>query len=117
MVGRNDRENETLCFRMAKGNDFWFHAHGTPGSHLIVRMERRQEIPYQTLLDAATLALHFSQLKKAGKGEVIYSYKKYVRKIKNGKPGMVTCSREKTLFISVEPERLARLLQSTREDA
>lgn len=74
VVGRNARENEEITFRIARGNDLWFHARGVPGSHLVVRMERGKEIPYQTLLDAATLALHFSDARKAGKGDVVYTH-------------------------------------------
>jgi len=115
MVGRNALENDNLSFRLARGNDLWFHARGVPGSHLIVRMERRKEIPYQTLLDAATLALHFSRYKKAGKGEVLYTYRKYIRKPKKGKPGAVICSQEKTLYIEMDATRLKRILENRLE--
>ncbi len=115
MVGRNALENDNLSFRLARGNDLWFHARGVPGSHLIVRMERRKEIPYQTLLDAATLALHFSRYKKAGKGEVLYTYRKYLRKPKKGKPGSVICSQEKTLYIEMDAARLKGILQNRLE--
>ena len=117
MVGRNALENDNLSFRLARGNDLWFHVRGAPGSHLIVRMERRKEIPYQTLLDAATLALHFSRYKKAGKGEVLYTYRKYIRKPKKGKPGAVICSQEKTLYIEMDASRLKRILQNRLETA
>lgn len=113
IVGRNHRENEEITFRMARGNDLWFHARGVPGSHLIVRMERGKEIPYQTLLDAATLALHFSDGKKAGKGDVVYTPRKYVQKPKGAKPGAVLVSQEKNIYIEIEPKRLERLFAST----
>ncbi len=113
IVGRNHRENEEVTFRIAKGNDLWFHARGVPGSHLIVRMERGKEIPYQTLLDAATLALHFSDARKAGKGDVVYTQRKYVQKPKGAKPGAVLVSQERNLYIEIEPKRLERLFAST----
>jgi predicted ribosome quality control (RQC) complex YloA/Tae2 family protein len=112
IVGRNGRENEEITFRIARGNDLWFHARGVPGSHLVVRMERRKEIPYQTLLDAATLSLHFSDGRKAGKGDVVYTFRKYVQKSKGGKPGAVILSQEKNIYIEIEPERLERLFQN-----
>ena len=112
LVGRNDRENDEVTFRSARGNDLWFHARGMPGSHVVVRMERRQEIPYQTLLDAATLALHFSDGRKTGKGDVLYTFKKYVQKPKGEKPGKVICSQDKNLYIELKRDRLERLLQS-----
>jgi predicted ribosome quality control (RQC) complex YloA/Tae2 family protein len=113
IVGRNHRENEEITFRTARGNDLWFHARGVPGSHLIVRMERGKEIPYQTLLDAATLALHFSDARKGGKGDVIYTYRKYIQKPKGAKPGAVLVAQEKNIYIEIEPKRLERLLAST----
>ncbi len=113
IVGRNHRENEEITFRIARGNDLWFHARGVPGSHLIVRMERGKEIPYQTLLDAATLALHFSDARKEGKGDVVYTYRKYIQKPKRAKPGAVLVSQEKNIYIEIESKRLERLLAST----
>lgn len=112
IVGRNDRENEALTFRLARGNDLWFHARGIPGSHLIVRMERRREIPYQTLLDAATLALYFSKGRKAGKGDVLYTFKKYIQRPKNQKAGSVLTSQDQNIYIEIEPARLDRILQN-----
>jgi predicted ribosome quality control (RQC) complex YloA/Tae2 family protein len=112
LVGRNDRENDEVTFRVARGNDLWFHARGIPGSHVVVRMERRQEIPYQTLLDAATLALYFSDGRKTGKGDVLYTFRKYVQKPKGEKPGKVLCSQDKNIYIEVEPARLDRLFQA-----
>ncbi|WDT76976.1 MAG: NFACT family protein [Candidatus Manganitrophus sp.] len=113
IVGRNHRENEEITFRTARGNDLWFHARGVPGSHLIVRMDRGKEIPYQTLLDAATLALHFSDGRKEGKGDVVYTFRKYIQKPKGAKPGAVLVSQEKNIYIEIEPKRLERLLAST----
>lgn len=113
IVGRNHRENEEITFRIARGNDLWFHARGVPGSHLIVRMERGKEIPYQTLLDAATLALHFSDARREGKGDVVYTYRKYIQRPKGAKPGAVLASQEKNIYIEIESKRLERLLAST----
>ena len=112
LVGRSDRENDEVTFRVARGNDLWFHARGIPGSHVVVRMERRQELPYQTLLDAATLALHFSDGRKTGKGDVLYTFRKYVQKPKGEKPGRVICTQDKNIYIEVEPARLERLMQN-----
>ena len=72
-----------------------------------------RSIPYQTLLDAATLALHFSDARKAGKGDVVYTQRKYVQKPKGAKPGAVLVSQERNLYIEIEPKRLERLFAST----
>jgi predicted ribosome quality control (RQC) complex YloA/Tae2 family protein len=108
-VGRNARENDELTFKLAKSDDLWLHAHGTPGCHVVVRLERGADIPPETLRDAATLALLYSDLKKSGKGEVIYTRRKYVRKAKGQAPGAVTVTQEKAIFVTLDRMRLARL--------
>ncbi len=108
-VGRNARENDELTFKLAKSDDLWLHAHGTPGCHVVVRLERGAEVQPETLRDAATLALLYSDLKKSGKGEVIYTRRKYVRKAKGQAPGAVTVTQEKSIFVTLDRTRLARL--------
>lgn len=108
-VGRNARENEALTFGEARPDDLWLHAHGTPGSHVVLRLDKGADPSYETLRDAATLALLYSDLKKSGKGEVIYARRKYVRKVKGKSPGTVTVTQEKTIFISLDRARLDRL--------
>lgn len=108
-VGRNARENEALTFGEARPDDLWLHAHGTPGSHVVLRLEKGADLSHETLRDAATLALLYSDLKKSGKGEVIYTRRKYVRKIKGKSPGTVTVTQEKTIFVSLDRARLDRL--------
>ncbi len=108
-VGRNARENDELTFKFAHSDDLWLHAHGTPGSHVVVRLEKGADPPHETIRDAATLALLYSDLKKSGKGEVIYTRRKWVRKAKGQPPGTVTVTQEKALFIQLDKARLDRM--------
>ena len=108
-VGRNARENEALTFGEARPDDLWLHAHGTPGSHVVLRLDKGVDPSHETLRDAATLALLYSDLKKSGKGEVIYTRRKYVRKVKSKSPGTVTVTQEKTIFVTLDRTRLERL--------
>jgi len=85
-VGRNARENEELTLKFARSDDLWLHARGTPGSHVVVRLEKGAVPPHETLRDAATLALLYSDLKKSGKGEVIYTQKKVGQKGQGASP-------------------------------
>ena len=115
-VGRNAGENEDLTFGEGRPDDLWLHARGTPGSHVLVRLEKGADPPYETLRDAATLALLYSDLKKSGKGEVIYTRRKHVRKVKSKSPGTVTVTNEKTLFVALDRPRLDRMKErSIRE--
>ena len=108
-VGRNARENEELTFGLAKSDDLWLHAHGTPGSHVVVRLEKGTDPPAETIRDAAVLALLYSDLKKSGKGEVIYTRRKYVRKVKGQPPGTVTVTQEKAVWVTLDKIRLEAL--------
>jgi predicted ribosome quality control (RQC) complex YloA/Tae2 family protein len=108
-VGRNARENEELTFRMAKSDDLWLHARGTPGSHVVVRLQKGTDPPPETLWDAATLALFYSDLKKSGKGEVIYTRRKWVKKAKGQAAGAVIVTQEKPLYVKLDTQRLAAL--------
>jgi predicted ribosome quality control (RQC) complex YloA/Tae2 family protein len=108
-VGRNARENDELTFGLAKSDDLWLHARGTPGSHVVVRLGKGTDPPPETLRDAATLALLYSDLKKSGKGEVIYTRRKWVKKAKGQAPGAVTVTQEKSLYLSLDKKRLDAL--------
>lgn len=108
-VGRNARENDALTFGLAKSDDLWLHARGTPGSHVVVRLEKGTDPPQETLRDAATLALLYSDLKKSGKGEVIYTRRKWVKKAKGQAPGAVIVIQEKSLHVHLDKARLSAL--------
>lgn len=108
-VGRNARENDELTFGLAKSDDLWLHARETPGSHVVVRLEKGSEPPPETIRDAATLALLYSDLKKSGKGDVIYTRRKWVKKAKGQAPGAVTVTQEKSIHVSLDKKRLDAL--------
>jgi predicted ribosome quality control (RQC) complex YloA/Tae2 family protein len=108
-VGRNAQENDELTFGLAKSDDLWLHARGTPGSHVVVRLGKGAEPPVETLRDAATLALLYSDLKKSGKGEVVYTRRKWVKKAKGQAPGAVTITQEKSLYVNLDKARLDAL--------
>ncbi len=108
-VGRNARENEELTFKFAHSDDLWLHARGIPGSHVVVRLEKGSDPPPETIRDAATLGLLYSDLKKSGKGDVIFTRKKWVKKMKGQPPGTVSVTQEKSIFVTLDKTRLERL--------
>ncbi len=108
-VGRNANENEELTHRFANSEDLWLHARGVPGSHVVVRLPKGTDPPVETLRDAATLALQYSDLKKSGKGEVIYTRKKWVKKAKGQAAGTVTVTQDKSIHVQLDRARLDRL--------
>lgn len=88
-VGKNNFQNEELTFKLATGNDWWFHAKGCPGSHVVVKMKGNEELPDSTFEEAARLAAYYSAGREQGKVEVDYIQKKHVKKPNGAKPGFV----------------------------
>lgn len=88
-VGKNNLQNDELTFKFATGNDWWFHAKGHPGSHVIVKVKTGEEMPDTTFEEAARLAAYYSAGREQGKVEVDYIQKKHVKKPAGAKPGFV----------------------------
>ncbi len=87
-VGKNNLQNEELTFRFADGGDIWFHAKGVPGSHVIVK-GGSMDMPARVFEEAAALAAMFSSERGAGKVEVDYIPRKFVKKPAGARPGYV----------------------------
>lgn len=88
-VGKNNFQNDELTFKIATGNDWWFHAKKIPGSHVIVRLEGAEELPDRTFEEAARLAAYYSKGRAQEKVEIDYVQKKHVKKPAGAKPGFV----------------------------
>ncbi len=111
-VGRNKKENLEITFKHARGNDLWMHVKGKPGAHVIIPLPSGKSAPLETLLDAATLTIYYSDGKNWGKTEVDYTYKKYIKRIKNSDE--VSYTQNKTLLVTIEEDRLQRLLSEAK---
>ena len=89
-VGKNNLQNDELTFQFATGADWWFHAKGIPGSHVILKSNGIEtEIPDRTYEEAAALAAYYSKGRGNDKVEIDYIEKKHVKKPAGGKPGFV----------------------------
>ena len=87
-VGKNNFQNDELTFQFAQGSDWWFHAKGAPGSHVILK-SKGEEIPDHVFEDAARLAAYYSAYRMSEKAEIDYIQKKHVKKPNGAKPGFV----------------------------
>ena len=87
-VGKNNYQNEDLTFKMANGNDWWFHAKGMPGSHVIVKSEGK-ELSDVTFEEAGALAAYYSKGRDNDKVEVDYIQRKQIKKVSGAAPGFV----------------------------
>ena len=88
-VGKNNFQNEELTFKFATGNDWWFHAKGMAGSHVIVKLGNAEEMPDRTFEEAGMLAGYYSKGKELDKVEIDYIQKKHIKKPNSSKPGFV----------------------------
>jgi predicted ribosome quality control (RQC) complex YloA/Tae2 family protein len=99
-VGKSSENNDLLTMKYAKPNDLWFHARGSSGSHVILRMGTGKGEPSkQAIHEAAGIAAYYSKMKGAKHVPVAVTERKYVRKPRGAEPGSVTIEREKLLFV------------------
>lgn len=104
-VGKNNLQNEELTFSFANGNDWWFHAKGAPGSHVIVKTGG-DELPDRTFEEAGRLAAYYSKNRGNDKVEIDYVEKKHVKKPNGSKPGFVVYYTNYSLVIDSDISNL-----------
>lgn len=107
-VGKNNYQNEELTFKFANGGDWWFHAKGIPGSHVVVKCEGA-ELPDRTFEEAARLAAHYSKGNGSDKVEVDYLRRKDVKKPNGSKPGFVVYYTNYSMVIDTSIEGLSEV--------
>ncbi len=98
LVGRNNRQNDRLTFEVAAPEDLWFHAQEIPGSHVVLRKSAGQTADPEEIQWAANIAAYFSRSRASAYVPVIYTERRCVRKLKGGKPGLVTFKEEKVIW-------------------
>ncbi|MGH7740395.1 MAG: NFACT RNA binding domain-containing protein [Candidatus Eiseniibacteriota bacterium] len=100
LIGRNNEGNDYVTHTLARPEDYWFHVHGSAGSHVVLRRGKGKNEPSkQTLAEVAGWAAFYSQARTAGTVPVIWTLKKYVRKPRRSPPGLAVCEREKTVMV------------------
>jgi predicted ribosome quality control (RQC) complex YloA/Tae2 family protein len=100
-VGRSPKDNERITFSVARPDDYWFHARGIPGAHVILKLAHAGDAPTQEqLVAAAQLAAGASRASDAAKVEVDYTQRKHVRRQGKGGTGLVWYTDAKTILAS-----------------
>ncbi len=107
-VGKNNFQNDELTFKFAVGSDWWFHAKGQPGSHVIVRTEGA-ELPDSTFEEAARLAAYYSKGRGQEKVEIDYIEKKHVKKPNGAKPGFVVYYTNYSMIIDSDISKIEQI--------
>ena len=96
-VGRNNRQNDELTFKLARKDDIWCHASKVHGSHVIISCGGTTP-PDDTITQAAQLAAYYSETSGGQNIPVDVTPVRQVKKIPNGKPGMVIYHTYKTVI-------------------
>ena len=105
-VGKNNKQNDYLTFKIASRNDLWFHTKGIPGSHVVIHHEQPDE---ETIHEAAMLSAYFSKARESSSVPVDFTEVKHVKKPNGSKPGFVTYFEQKTLFVTPEEDLVRKL--------
>ena len=115
-VGRTASDNDELSCNpeLRDGDDWWMHASGCPGSHVVVRYHGSDLLTAhrQTVIDAALLAAVNSKKKNDRKVPVSLTRCKCVSKPRGAKPGLVYLNGDVTTInvdLRAEAARLDRL--------
>ncbi|MEH2359853.1 Rqc2 family fibronectin-binding protein [Nostoc sp.] len=98
LIGRNNRQNDQLTFRVAGDYDLWFHAQEIPGSHVLLRLEPGAVAEETDLQFVANLAAYYSRARQSDQVPVVYTQLKHVYKPKGAKPGIAIYKQESILW-------------------
>ncbi len=99
-VGRDGSDNARPTFAFARPYELWFHAQQCPGSHVVLKFpDKSFEPSKREIEETAGIAAFFSKAKKDSLVPIIYTQRRYVRKPRKAKPGLVTVEREKSVMV------------------
>ncbi len=99
IAGKTAKDNDFISFKVAGPEDWWFHSHGVPGSHVLLRSINGLEPDKKTLEVAASIALWHSKAKNAGVAPVSMTQAKYVTKPRGVPTGTVNITKDKILKV------------------
>jgi len=114
--GKDSAANHKLLSEAASPFDYWFHAAGGPGAHVILKRDHPgQDVPERSLREAAILAGLASWRAKDAKAEVIWTLCSQVRKTKGAPLGQVKLDEAETLLVELDPALEERLRLTTAQ--
>jgi predicted ribosome quality control (RQC) complex YloA/Tae2 family protein len=99
-AGKNSENNDLLTMKHARPNDLWFHARGSGGSHVVLKVKSSKGEPSRRAIEqAAAIAGYYSKMKTSALVPVAMTERKHVHKPRGAPPGTVALDREKVLFV------------------
>ncbi len=115
-VGRNNRQNDELTFKLARKDDLWLHAQKVHGSHVIISCGGTTP-PDDTITQAAQLAAHYAEHRGGQNLPVDVTSVKQVKKVPSGKPGMVIYHTYRTVIVNPYPDIVVDALNAEHKTA
>ena len=98
-VGRNNKQNDYLTFKVANKEDLWFHTENIHGSHVILKLDNNKEVTDEIISNVASIAAYYSKGRNSSKVNVQYTEVKNIKKPRNAKPGFVVFNRYNSLVV------------------
>ena len=112
LCGRNNLQNDALTFKVADKNDWWFHVHGAPGTHVILLCDGVDDPPAEDFTQAATIAAVNSSLCAGAQVTVDYTRVRYVKKPPAAHPGFAIYHTNYSAEVTPDEGLCKRLLKS-----
>jgi predicted ribosome quality control (RQC) complex YloA/Tae2 family protein len=104
-IGRDGADNDRTTFEFGRPYELWFHAQQCPGSHVVMKFPSKSFEPsMREIEETAAIAAYHSKAKNDSLVPVVYAPRKYVRKPRKAKPGLVTVEREKSVMVAPRKE-------------
>ena len=105
-VGKNNKQNDYLTFKIASRDQTWLHTKDIPGSHVVIHDSSPDE---ETIREAAVLSAYFSKARGSSSVPVDYTEVRHVKKPNGSKPGFVIYFEQKTLFVTPDEDLVRKL--------
>ncbi|MCR5181491.1 MAG: NFACT RNA binding domain-containing protein [Clostridia bacterium] len=107
LVGRNNRENDRLTFKMSDKGDIWLHTKDIPGSHVLIKCGPAG-CTDDDIREAAGIAAYHSKAQSSENVPVDYVPIRYVKKPQGAKPGMVIFTNNRTIYADPKEGRSSK---------
>lgn len=98
-IGKNNRQNDLIVSKLSRGEDYWFHAQNTPGSHILLKVSDSNEPDNETIYECCKLAKKYSTAKDSTKAGVIFTKRKFLKKPPASPLGYVTYKNEQEIIV------------------
>ena len=105
-VGKNNKQNDYLTFKIASRDDTWLHTKDIPGSHVVIHSKEPDEV---TIKEAAILSAYFSKARGSSSVPVDYTQIRHVKKPNGSKPGFVIYFEQKTVLVTPDEDVVRKL--------